>query len=100
MTISESGQIFTVCGVWIVFGKLGLIPFWYWVIRFFGGFDLQVCFLAITVFKIVPLVFFLEEGAGGLLFFGVVVNCLRVLGVFFIESFEVYLAFFSIFSLG
>lgn len=68
-----------------VVGKMGMFPFWVWVVRFFSDQTPTSSFLVMGVYKVLPLVFFFQLGGLRSFLFSLLVffNLLRSVFLFF-----------------
>lgn len=92
---------FDILFFFVVVGKMGLFPFWFWVVRLFCDFSFRVCFILVSFFKIFVVVVLFSYSRLLSIWWCVVLNFFGVAAFFFL-SFRVSLlfCFFSILSSG
>jgi len=84
----------------VLIGKFGIFPFWFWVIRLFEDYSLQLCIFLIGIYKICLFVL-LVYSFGFPVFFILIINFFSGLIIFVqIFNLSILFSFFSIFSVG
>jgi len=88
-------------GILVVVGKLGLFPFWLWVIQIFKEAPLSICFLVITFYKILVVLFMVYFWFGYGILVWLMINFFSWGLLLFVGfEFKFVLCFCSIFSTG